>query len=139
MDEFYCPTSASGRSLRCNFGGGSQPPPPKVPKQKPIKFPKMPKIHMPEFPEFPEIPPPAPPEPPQAPTEIVQAPPPPPPTATSAETSEAADQMRRDLSKRKGLRKTILAGETGGYQGRGRATILGNGVTAPESGGTPQA
>jgi hypothetical protein len=105
MDEFYCPTSAAGRSLRCNFRS-SAPKTPPPPKQEPIKFPKMPKIHIPPMPE---------------PQPVA-----PPPTATSADVAQAEEQSRRDLNKRKGLKKTVLAGETGGYNAQlGGATILG--------------
>jgi hypothetical protein len=41
--------------------------------------------------------------------------------------AQAEEQTRRDLNKRKGLRKTVLDGETGGYSGQlGGGTILGN-------------
>jgi outer membrane biosynthesis protein TonB len=86
-------------------GGGSKPPPP--PKPQPIKFPKMPEFHMP---------PPPPPAPPPA----------PPPTATSADVAQSEEQARRDAQRKKGLRKTVLAGETGGYGAQlGGGTILG--------------
>jgi hypothetical protein len=94
----YAKAQPGGRLTRFNFGGGRSQaaPPPAPPKQEPMKFPKMPKIHIP-------------PPPPAAPA------PPPPPTATSAEVAQADEQSRRDLNRRKGLRKTVLAGETGGY------------------------
>lgn len=106
-DIDFCPLSPSGRSLRCNFGGGGQKAP-KPPKQQPIKFPKMPEVHFPPPPEA--APPPA-----------------PPPTATSADVAQAEEQARRDQNRRKGLRKTVLAGETGGYGAGqlGGGTILG--------------
>ncbi|QIE99964.1 hypothetical protein [Roseimicrobium sp. ORNL1] len=92
----YAKAQPGGRLTRFNFGGGRSQAPPPAPKQEPIKFPKMPKIHIPPTPA---PPPPA----------------PPPPTATSAEVAQADEQTRRDLNRRKGLRKTVLAGETGGY------------------------
>lgn len=111
-DEFYCPISAGGVSLRHNFGGRSQPAP-KPPKQQPIHFPKMPEIKMPEAPA--PAPPPA-----------------PPPTATSADVAQADEQLRRDQLKKKGLRKTVLAGETGGYNAQlGGGTILGGAGSTP--------
>jgi len=41
--------------------------------------------------------------------------------------ADAADQQRRDASKRDGFRKTILAGETGGYGNpvTGGSSLLG--------------
>lgn len=92
----YAKVQPGGRLTRFNFGGGRSQAPPPPPKQEPIKFPKMPKIHIPPTP---------------APAPAV----PPPPTATSAEVAQADEQTRRDLNRRKGLRKTVLAGETGGY------------------------
>jgi len=35
---------------------------------------------------------------------------------TSSEVGEAEEQTRRDPLRRRGLRSTVLAGETGGYQ-----------------------
>jgi hypothetical protein len=97
-----------GRLDALNSGGGGSPP--KPPKPQKIVFPKMPKFHMPA------IPPPPP-------------PPAPPPTATSADVAQAEEQTRRDLNKRKGLKRTVLAGETGGYEAGsaqlGGGTILG--------------
>lgn len=108
-DEFYCPTTPGGRSLRCNFGGGGGTP--KPPKQQKIVMPKMPEVKIPP-------PPPAP------------APIPPPPTATSAEVAQAEEQARKDEKKRKGIKNTVLAGETGGYTAStlGGGTILGGGT-----------
>ncbi len=102
-----------GRLDRLNFGGGQKPP--KPPKERPIKFPKMPEFHFPPTPEA--APPPA-----------------PPPTATSADVAQAEEQARRDQNRRKGLRKTVLAGETGGYCGAaqlGGGTILGGQTGQP--------
>ena len=111
----YAQALPGGRLASFNFGGGRQQAPPPPPKQQPIVFPKMPKFHPP--------PPPVP-----------SPPPPPPPTATSADVAQAEEQSRRDLNRRKGLRRTVLAGETGGYgyggsDGRvlGGGTLLGGG------------
>jgi hypothetical protein len=102
-----------GRLDALNSGGGGSAP--KPPKPQKVVFPKMPKFHMPA------IPPPPP-------------PPAPPPTATSADVAQAEEQSRRDLNRRKGLRNTVLAGETGGY-GNGQlggGTILSGGVAAAD-------
>ena len=72
-------------------------------------FPKMPKFHIP----------PAPAAAPAA---------PPPPTATSADVAQAEEQARKDMNRRKGLRKTVLAGETGGYGYGGDGRVLGGGT-----------
>lgn len=98
------PTFRPNGRLDALFSGGGQKPP-KPPKQEPIKFPKMPEIHIPPVP--------------------ASVPTPPPPTATSADVAQAEEQTRRDMNKRKGLRKTVLAGETGGYGKLGGGTILG--------------
>jgi hypothetical protein len=117
----YAKPLPGGRLTRFNFGGGRQSAPPPPPKQEPMVFPKMPKIHIP-------------PPPPAAP------PPPPPPTATSADVAQAEEQSRKDMNRRKGLRKTVLAGETGGYgygggsgggssgAGSGNGNVLGGGT-----------
>lgn len=52
----------------------------------------------------------------------------PPVTASSAEVIQAGQQQRKDAAKRKGLRKTLLAGETGGYmatEGNQPKSLLG--------------
>jgi hypothetical protein len=109
-DELYCPMTPGGVSLRCNFGGGRKAPDP--PKPQKIVMPKMPEVKIP--------PPPPPPEP------I-----PPPPTATSADVAQAEEQARQDAKKRKGIKSTVLAGETGGYQGAlGGGTVLGGSTSA---------
>ena len=41
---------------------------------------------------------------------------PPPPTTSMKEVQDARDQTKRDAAKRRGMRKTVVAGETGGYQ-----------------------
>ena len=71
---------------RCYFGGGGSPSAP------------------PPMPEF--KPPPMPPMPP---------PPPPPPEVQNMSASDAANQQRTNAANRSGFRKSILAGETGGY------------------------
>jgi hypothetical protein len=42
-------------------------------------------------------------------------PPPPPATMSMLEVQEAEQNRRKDAGKRSGIRKTLLAGETGGY------------------------
>jgi hypothetical protein len=46
---------------------------------------------------------------------------PPPPTMSLLEVQNARDQVKRDAGKRKGMRKSVVAGETGGY----RKSMLG--------------
>jgi hypothetical protein len=88
---------------RCHFGGGGG-------KGKKMKQPKM---QMPPMPAMPAPPP----------------PPPPPPEAQNMSAADAADQQRQAASKRRGYRKSILAGETGGYTnpatGAGPNSLLG--------------
>lgn len=73
------------------------------------------KIEMPHLPES-AVPPPAP-------------PPPPPPTSSSIDVQEAATDAKKQALKRSGYQSTLLAGETGGYQGSqalgGNKTLLG--------------
>ena len=56
-------------------------------------------------------------------------PPPPPPEAQTMSAADAANQQRQDAAKRSGFRKSILAGETGGYvnpaTGAGPNSLLG--------------
>ena len=84
---------------RCHFGGGGG------------KKPKMPKMEMPPMPAMPPPPP----------------PPPPPPEAQNMSASDAAQQQRVAASKRDGYRRSILAGETGGYvnPATGSGSLLG--------------
>lgn len=107
------PLGFMGRLACLNFGGGGQKAP-KPPKQQPIKFPKMPEMHIPETPASQPIAP--------------------PPTATRAEGEQAAADMRMGALKKKGLRRTILAGESQGKAQLGGGTILGG-----SGGGTPAA
>jgi hypothetical protein len=98
-------SSKIDQTCRCHFGGGS-PKPPKMPK---MEMPAMPApVQMPE--------PPAPPPPP-----------PPPPEAQNMSASDAAQQQRVAAGKRDGYRKSILAGETGGYvnPATGSGSLLG--------------
>jgi hypothetical protein len=83
---------------RCHFGGGG-------------KGPKAPKMSMPSMPAMPAPPP----------------PPPPPPEVQNISASDAANQQRADAAKRSGYRKSILAGETGGYSNpaTGSQSLLG--------------
>lgn len=85
---------------RCHFGGA--------------KAPKPPKMVMPEMPPMPAMPPPPP-------------PPPPPPEVQNMSASDAFKQQQTDAAKRSGFRKTILAGETGGYTNpaTGTGSLLG--------------
>ena len=83
---------------RCYFGGGGSPSAP------------------PPMPEF--KPPPMPPMPP---------PPPPPPEMQNMSASDASNQQRTNAANRSGFRKSILAGETGGYTNpaTGSSSLLG--------------
>jgi hypothetical protein len=73
----------------------------------------------PKAPAMPAMPMPAMPKPPP--------PPPPPPEAQLMGANDAADQQRTAASKRDGYRRTILAGETGGYvnPATGSGSLLG--------------
>jgi len=105
FDTVNCsPVGFMGRLASLNFGGGGQKAP-KPPKQQPIKFPKMPEISIPEAPQAQPIAP--------------------PPTATRAEAGQAEEQARMSVLKKKGLRRTILAGESQGKAQLGGGTILG--------------
>lgn len=75
------------------FGGGGSP---KPPKQEKVKMPKQPDIPVPKPP--PPLPP-----------------PPPPPTQANSEVEQAAEDQRKQSLNRRGMRQTLLAGETGGY------------------------
>jgi hypothetical protein len=74
-------------------------------------MPKQPKMEMPPMPAMPEPPP----------------PPPPPPEAQTMSAADAANQQRSAAAKRSGYRKSILAGETGGYvnPATGSGSLLG--------------
>lgn len=74
------------------FGGGA----PKPPKPQKIKMPKTPDIPIPAAP-------------------APLPPPPPPPTQANSEVQQAEDDQRRQALTRKGMRSTLLAGDTGGY------------------------
>lgn len=56
-------------------------------------------------------------------------PPPPPPEAQNMSASEASEEARRKAGKRDGIRKSILAGDTGGVvnpaTGGGPNSLLG--------------
>lgn len=82
------------------MGGGS-----KAPKPQPVKEP-----------ELPELPPPAPIPPPPAPL-------PPPATMSAQDEQQARQDQIRQAARRKGLRRTILAGESD--QPSGGKTLLG--------------
>lgn len=87
-------------TCRVCFGGGG-------------KAPKAPKAQMPQMPPLPPPPP----------------PPPPPPEAQTMSAADAANEQRKSAAKRSGYRKSILAGETGGYvnpaTGAGPSSLLG--------------
>jgi hypothetical protein len=91
-------SSKIDQTCRCHFGGGG-------------KKPKMPKMEMPPMPAMPPPPP----------------PPPPPPEVQNMSANDAAQQQRTAASKREGYRKSILAGETGGYvnPATGSGSLLG--------------
>ena len=95
------------------FGGGGAP---KMPKEKPIKFPEQ---SQPAPMALPPMPAPIPPPEPI----------PPAPTATNQEVQTAAMDQRKQASKRKGGRQSLIAGETGGYLGSSsdpmKKTLLG--------------
>ena len=74
---------------RVRFFGGS----PKIPKQQPVVIPKTPEVAIPE-----PIP---------APDPL-----PPTPTTSNIDVQRAQDDQRKQASKRKGQRATLLAGET---------------------------
>lgn len=59
----------------------------------------MPAFQMPEMPKMPEMPP----------------PPPPMPERVDMGPSDAAQQQRQNAANRQGVRRTMVAGETGGY------------------------
>jgi hypothetical protein len=61
--------------------------------------PPMPEFKMPEMPKMPEAPPPAPPM----------------PERVDQSVSDAQMQSRQSAARREGVRKSMLAGETGGY------------------------
>lgn len=73
-------------------------------------MPKPPQYEMPAMPTLPQVPP-----------------PPPPPEVQNMSASDAAEQQRQAAAKRDGFRKTILAGETGGYSNpvTGSSSLLG--------------
>lgn len=52
---------------------------------------------------------------------------PPAPTASNLEVQQAQEDARQQAAKRKGIRRTLVAGETGGYTGSDSAkkTLLG--------------
>lgn len=86
------------------FSGGKAPKPPKQEKA----------------PTLPEVAVPKPPPPP--------APIPPAPTESKQEVQEAEEDERRQAARRRGMRQTLLAGETGGYSasgGEGKKSLLG--------------
>lgn len=62
-------------------------------------MPPMPEFKMPEMPKMPEAPPPAPPI----------------PERVDQTVSDAQMQARQSAGRREGVRKSVLAGETGGY------------------------
>jgi len=88
------------------FGGGSTP---KPPKQEKISFPEAPPISIPS-------PPPAP------------AAPPPPPTTSNLDSQQASQDQKQQAARRKGIRSTLIAGESSGSltpKAAGQKTLLG--------------
>lgn len=51
----------------------------------------------------------------------------PPPSATDIETQRAQEDQRRQAANRKGLRRTVLAGDTGAYGINPNASLCGGG------------
>jgi len=70
-----------------------------MPAMPEFKMPPMPEFKMPEMPKMPEAPPPAPPM----------------PERVDQTVSDAQMQTRQAAARRTGVRKSMLAGETGGY------------------------
>ena len=91
-------SSKIDQTCRCHFGGGG-------------KKPKSPKFSMPPMPAMPPPPP----------------PPPPPPEVMNMGANDSANEQRRAAARRDGYRKSILAGETGGYvnPATGSSSLLG--------------
>lgn len=92
----------------CYFGGAPKLPP----APKPVKMPEPPAqvpVTMPEPP----------------------APIPPPPTTSKLEVEQASEDQKRQAARRKGMRQTLIAGDTGGYgadpgtSASGKKTLLG--------------
>lgn len=80
---------------------------PKAPKEKKEQLPPMPEV--PKAPPAPEPIPPA-------------------PTTSKLEVQQAEEDQRRQAASRKGMRKTLIAGETGGYlspESEGKKSLLG--------------
>ena len=75
-------------TCRCHFGGGGSYTPPPMPE---FKMPEMPKM----------------PEPPPAPAPI--------PERVDQNVNDAQMQARQEASRRQGVRRSVMAGETGGY------------------------
>lgn len=101
QDYFDAANDNARPQLQCNKGGDVPPPP----KQEKVKLPK--------------VPPPLPPPPPPA----------PPPTTDMAAVDQARTDQQKKVQRQRGLSKTLLAGETGGYQPRqpegAKKTLLG--------------
>lgn len=86
-------------STTCYFGGGGGAP--KAPKQQKIELPPAPSYNAPAVPTLPPMPAPAPPPPP----------PDPPVSSSALDIQQSKEQQRIDAQKRKGIRKTLIAGE----------------------------
>lgn len=143
-------------SCVCYFGAPKPPPAPKPPKIEPVHLPPPPPVVFPPMPEPPAPPGPTKMEKRQfrlqkdqlelqkqtsaaqtaQTAEIINRPlpPPPPPVApppstSSLETQEAAAEQRRQQSKRQGLTRSLIAGETGGYKSSATppGSLLGGG------------
>jgi len=77
-----------------------------MPVMPEFKMPPMPEFKLPPMPEFK-----MPPMPQSAPTAAL----PPPPERVDQTVTDAQMQSRQAAARREGVRKTVLAGETGGY------------------------
>ena len=77
------------------FGGGKAP---SMPKQEPVKMPATPAVTIPKAPPAP-------------------APIPPSPTTSNLDVQQQQDDTRKQAAQKKGVRQTLIAGETGGYMG----------------------
>ena len=87
-------------AVKCFFGGGGGAP--KAPKQQNIDLPPAPNYQVPAMPALPPMPPPPPPPPP----------PDPPVSSSALDVQQSMDQQRIDAQKRKGMRATLIAGES---------------------------
>ena len=85
-------------TCRCHFGGGGKAP---AAPQMPV----MPQFKMPEMPPMPTMPP------------MPETPPPPAPIPERVDmgVTDASNAQREEAARREGVRRSVIAGETGGY------------------------